>query len=66
MDSAPQGDQLQGLPRVWAGAARARAPRELWPLLCPAACKKLPQPCTRLFSETKSLPVWEGGVCHHV
>ncbi|KAM5327344.1 sushi, nidogen and EGF-like domain-containing protein 1 isoform 1-T13 [Glossophaga mutica] len=33
---------------------------------CELACKKLPQPCTRLFSETKSLPVWEGGVCHHV
>ncbi|XP_059559814.1 sushi, nidogen and EGF-like domain-containing protein 1 isoform X5 [Myotis daubentonii] len=33
---------------------------------CELACKKQPQPCTRLFSETKSLPVWEGGVCHHV
>ncbi|KAM5271039.1 sushi, nidogen and EGF-like domain-containing protein 1 isoform 3-T4 [Hipposideros larvatus] len=33
---------------------------------CELACKKVPQPCTRLFSETKSLPVWEGGVCHHV
>nr|XP_053775313.1 sushi, nidogen and EGF-like domain-containing protein 1 isoform X4 [Desmodus rotundus]XP_053775314.1 sushi, nidogen and EGF-like domain-containing protein 1 isoform X4 [Desmodus rotundus]XP_053775315.1 sushi, nidogen and EGF-like domain-containing protein 1 isoform X4 [Desmodus rotundus] len=33
---------------------------------CELACKKLPQPCTRLFSETKSLPVWEGGICHHV
>lgn len=33
---------------------------------CVAACRKVPQPCTRLFSETKSLPVWEGGVCHHV
>ncbi|KAM9085432.1 sushi, nidogen and EGF-like domain-containing protein 1 isoform 7-T9 [Megaptera novaeangliae] len=31
-----------------------------------AACRKVPQPCTRLFSETKSFPVWEGGVCHHV
>ncbi|XP_060049584.1 sushi, nidogen and EGF-like domain-containing protein 1 isoform X2 [Erinaceus europaeus] len=33
---------------------------------CELACKKVPQPCTRLFSETKSFPVWEGGVCHHV
>ncbi|XP_074172461.1 sushi, nidogen and EGF-like domain-containing protein 1 isoform X9 [Rhinolophus sinicus] len=33
---------------------------------CELACKKVPQPCTRLFSETKSLPVWEGGICHHV
>ncbi|XP_015999698.2 sushi, nidogen and EGF-like domain-containing protein 1 isoform X2 [Rousettus aegyptiacus] len=33
---------------------------------CELACRKVPQPCTRLFSETKSLPVWEGGVCHHV
>ncbi|ELR52250.1 Sushi, nidogen and EGF-like domain-containing protein 1, partial [Bos mutus] len=31
-----------------------------------AACTKVPQPCTRLFSETKSMPVWEGGVCRHV
>ncbi|XP_029081207.1 sushi, nidogen and EGF-like domain-containing protein 1 isoform X7 [Monodon monoceros] len=31
-----------------------------------AACRKVPQPCTRLFSETKSFPVWERGVCHHV
>ncbi|KAM6178478.1 LOW QUALITY PROTEIN: sushi, nidogen and EGF-like domain-containing protein 1 [Rhynchocyon petersi] len=33
---------------------------------CELACTKMPQPCTRLFSETKSMPVWEGGVCHHV
>ncbi|XP_077009440.1 sushi, nidogen and EGF-like domain-containing protein 1 isoform X3 [Tamandua tetradactyla] len=33
---------------------------------CELACKKVPRPCTRLFSETKSFPVWEGGVCHHV
>ncbi|XP_036757174.2 sushi, nidogen and EGF-like domain-containing protein 1 isoform X1 [Manis pentadactyla] len=33
---------------------------------CELACKKVPQPCTRLLSETKSLPVWEGGVCHHM
>uniref|UniRef100_G3SSY9 Sushi, nidogen and EGF-like domain-containing protein 1 n=1 Tax=Loxodonta africana TaxID=9785 RepID=G3SSY9_LOXAF len=33
---------------------------------CELACTKVPQPCTRLFSETKSIPVWEGGVCHHV
>ncbi|XP_060254330.1 sushi, nidogen and EGF-like domain-containing protein 1 isoform X5 [Ovis aries] len=33
---------------------------------CELACTKVPQPCTRLFSETKSMPVWEGGVCRHV
>lgn len=44
---------------------RPRAPVST-ALLCVAACRKVPQPCTRLFSETKSLPVWEGGVCHHV
>ncbi|XP_042555612.1 sushi, nidogen and EGF-like domain-containing protein 1 [Dipodomys spectabilis] len=33
---------------------------------CELACEKVPRPCTRLFSETKSFPVWEGGVCHHV
>ncbi|XP_022355593.1 sushi, nidogen and EGF-like domain-containing protein 1 isoform X1 [Enhydra lutris kenyoni] len=33
---------------------------------CELACKKVPQPCTRLFSETKAMPVWEGGACHHM
>nr|XP_020038650.1 sushi, nidogen and EGF-like domain-containing protein 1 isoform X3 [Castor canadensis] len=33
---------------------------------CELACEKVPRPCTRLFSETKSFPVWEGGICHHV
>ncbi|XP_053072046.1 sushi, nidogen and EGF-like domain-containing protein 1 isoform X3 [Acinonyx jubatus] len=33
---------------------------------CELACTKVPQPCTRLFSETKAVPVWEGGACHHV
>ncbi|XP_058521199.1 sushi, nidogen and EGF-like domain-containing protein 1 [Ochotona princeps] len=33
---------------------------------CELACRKVPRPCTRLFSETKSVPVWEGGICHHV
>lgn len=33
---------------------------------CELACEKVPRPCTRLFSETKSFPVWEGSVCHHV
>ncbi|KAM9249345.1 sushi, nidogen and EGF-like domain-containing protein 1 [Dugong dugon] len=33
---------------------------------CELACTKVPQPCTRLFSETKSIPVWEGGICHHM
>uniref|UniRef100_F7DR91 Sushi, nidogen and EGF like domains 1 n=1 Tax=Ornithorhynchus anatinus TaxID=9258 RepID=F7DR91_ORNAN len=33
---------------------------------CELSCKKVPHSCTRLFSETKSFPVWEGGVCHYV
>ncbi|EHB16173.1 Sushi, nidogen and EGF-like domain-containing protein 1 [Heterocephalus glaber] len=33
---------------------------------CELACEKVPRPCTRLFSETKSFPVWEGGVCRRV
>uniref|UniRef100_A0A8C5KE78 Sushi, nidogen and EGF-like domain-containing protein 1 n=1 Tax=Jaculus jaculus TaxID=51337 RepID=A0A8C5KE78_JACJA len=33
---------------------------------CELACEKVPHPCTRLFSETKSFPVWEGGICHYV
>ncbi|XP_067851680.1 sushi, nidogen and EGF-like domain-containing protein 1 isoform X2 [Heptranchias perlo] len=31
---------------------------------CELFCKKLPHPCTRLYSETKSIPVWEDSVCH--
>ncbi|KAL7990822.1 hypothetical protein Chor_014252 [Crotalus horridus] len=34
--------------------------------LCELACKKVPQPCTRLYSETKPFPVWERGVCHYL
>ncbi|KAG6923744.1 sushi, nidogen and EGF like domains 1 [Chelydra serpentina] len=33
---------------------------------CELACKKLPHSCTRLYLETKSFPVWEGGVCHYL
>ncbi|XP_019369156.1 PREDICTED: sushi, nidogen and EGF-like domain-containing protein 1 isoform X4 [Gavialis gangeticus] len=33
---------------------------------CELACKKVPQSCTRLYSETKSFPVWEGNVCHYL
>ncbi|XP_014377682.1 sushi, nidogen and EGF-like domain-containing protein 1 isoform X1 [Alligator sinensis] len=33
---------------------------------CELACKKVPQSCTRLYSETKSFPVWEGSVCHYL
>ncbi|XP_048460745.1 sushi, nidogen and EGF-like domain-containing protein 1 [Rhincodon typus] len=29
---------------------------------CELFCKKLPHPCTRLYSETKSVPVWEDSV----
>uniref|UniRef100_A0A8C5PVW9 Sushi, nidogen and EGF like domains 1 n=1 Tax=Leptobrachium leishanense TaxID=445787 RepID=A0A8C5PVW9_9ANUR len=33
---------------------------------CQLACRKETFPCTRLYSETLSHPVWEGGVCHHM
>ncbi|XP_065496017.1 sushi, nidogen and EGF-like domain-containing protein 1 isoform X2 [Caloenas nicobarica] len=34
--------------------------------LCELACKKVPHSCTRLYSETKSFPVREGGTCHYL
>ncbi|NXL19175.1 SNED1 protein, partial [Setophaga kirtlandii] len=34
--------------------------------LCQLACKKVPHSCTRLYSETRALPVWEGGTCHYL
>ncbi|NXU79942.1 SNED1 protein, partial [Oreotrochilus melanogaster] len=34
--------------------------------LCELACKKVPHSCTRLYSETKSFPMWEGGICHYL
>uniref|UniRef100_A0A8C4U8H7 Sushi, nidogen and EGF like domains 1 n=1 Tax=Falco tinnunculus TaxID=100819 RepID=A0A8C4U8H7_FALTI len=34
--------------------------------LCELACKNVPHSCTRLYSETKSFPVWEGGTCHYL
>ncbi|XP_077390200.1 uncharacterized protein sned1 isoform X5 [Festucalex cinctus] len=33
---------------------------------CELSCQRVPHPCTRLYSETKSMPVWEGDVCHYV
>ncbi|XP_078521748.1 sushi, nidogen and EGF-like domain-containing protein 1 isoform X3 [Lissotriton helveticus] len=33
---------------------------------CELICKKVPHPCTRLYSETKSFPFWEGAVCHYL
>ncbi|XP_072771226.1 sushi, nidogen and EGF-like domain-containing protein 1 [Nerophis lumbriciformis] len=33
---------------------------------CQLSCQRVPHPCTRLYSETKSVPVWEGGVCHYL
>uniref|UniRef100_A0A3B4AQ58 Sushi, nidogen and EGF-like domain-containing protein 1 n=1 Tax=Periophthalmus magnuspinnatus TaxID=409849 RepID=A0A3B4AQ58_9GOBI len=30
---------------------------------CELLCQRVPHPCTRLYSETKSVPVWEGGQC---
>ncbi|NXE91314.1 SNED1 protein, partial [Menura novaehollandiae] len=29
-------------------------------------CKKVPHSCTRLYLETKSFPVWEGGTWHYL
>ncbi|NXN89949.1 SNED1 protein, partial [Bombycilla garrulus] len=34
--------------------------------VCQLACKKVPHSCTRLYSETRSFPVWEGGTCHYL
>ncbi|XP_039583905.1 sushi, nidogen and EGF-like domain-containing protein 1 isoform X1 [Passer montanus] len=34
--------------------------------VCQLACKKVPHWCTRLYSETRSFPVWEGGTCHYL
>ncbi|NXR12276.1 SNED1 protein, partial [Semnornis frantzii] len=34
--------------------------------LCELACKKVPHSCTRLYLETRSFPVWEGGTCHYL
>uniref|UniRef100_A0A8C6L8Y8 Sushi, nidogen and EGF like domains 1 n=1 Tax=Nothobranchius furzeri TaxID=105023 RepID=A0A8C6L8Y8_NOTFU len=33
---------------------------------CELLCQRVPHSCTRLYSETKSVPVWEGGVCHYL
>ncbi|TNN74178.1 Sushi, nidogen and EGF-like domain-containing protein 1 [Liparis tanakae] len=33
---------------------------------CELLCQRVPHPCTRLYSETKSVPVWEGGVYHYL
>ncbi|XP_036834824.1 sushi, nidogen and EGF-like domain-containing protein 1 isoform X3 [Oncorhynchus mykiss] len=33
---------------------------------CELFCQRLPHPCTRLYSETKSVPVWVGEVCHYL
>ncbi|XP_077463845.1 sushi, nidogen and EGF-like domain-containing protein 1 isoform X2 [Stigmatopora argus] len=33
---------------------------------CQMSCQRVAHPCTRVFSETKSMPVWEGDVCHYV
>ncbi|XP_053314489.1 sushi, nidogen and EGF-like domain-containing protein 1 isoform X2 [Spea bombifrons] len=33
---------------------------------CQLACRKETFSCTRLYSETLSHPVWEGGICHHL
>ncbi|XP_068025547.1 sushi, nidogen and EGF-like domain-containing protein 1 isoform X5 [Melanerpes formicivorus] len=34
--------------------------------LCELACKKVPHSCTRLYLETRSFPLWEGGTCHYL
>uniref|UniRef100_A0A8C2GT15 Sushi, nidogen and EGF-like domains 1 n=1 Tax=Cyprinus carpio TaxID=7962 RepID=A0A8C2GT15_CYPCA len=33
---------------------------------CELYCQRVSHPCTRLYSETKSVPVWEDGVCHYL
>ncbi|KAI5628308.1 sushi, nidogen and EGF-like domain-containing protein 1 isoform X1, partial [Silurus asotus] len=33
---------------------------------CELYCQRVKHPCTRLYSETKSVPVWEEGVCHYL
>ncbi|XP_060723740.1 sushi, nidogen and EGF-like domain-containing protein 1 isoform X1 [Tachysurus vachellii] len=33
---------------------------------CELYCQRVKHPCTRLYSETKSVPVWEDGVCHYL
>ncbi|XP_057193174.1 sushi, nidogen and EGF-like domain-containing protein 1 isoform X9 [Triplophysa rosa] len=33
---------------------------------CELYCQRWSHPCTRLYSETKSVPVWEDGVCHYL
>ncbi|KAF6724218.1 Sushi, nidogen and EGF-like domain-containing protein 1 [Oryzias melastigma] len=33
---------------------------------CELSCQRMPHPCTRLYSETRSVPVWEGGACHYL
>ncbi|XP_029551271.1 sushi, nidogen and EGF-like domain-containing protein 1 isoform X2 [Salmo trutta] len=33
---------------------------------CDLFCQRVPHPCTRLYSETKSVPVWVGEVCHYL
>uniref|UniRef100_A0A8C7YEY0 Sushi, nidogen and EGF-like domain-containing protein 1 n=1 Tax=Oryzias sinensis TaxID=183150 RepID=A0A8C7YEY0_9TELE len=33
---------------------------------CELSCQRMPHPCTRLYSEARSVPVWEGGVCHYL
>uniref|UniRef100_A0A665UQD8 Sushi, nidogen and EGF-like domain-containing protein 1 n=1 Tax=Echeneis naucrates TaxID=173247 RepID=A0A665UQD8_ECHNA len=33
---------------------------------CELSCQRVPHPCTRIYSETKSVPVWEDGVCHYL
>lgn len=34
--------------------------------VCQLACKKVPHSCTRLYSEARSFPVWQGGTCHYL
>ncbi|XP_066565247.1 sushi, nidogen and EGF-like domain-containing protein 1 [Amia ocellicauda] len=33
---------------------------------CELFCQRVPHSCTRLYSETKTIPVWEGGICHNL
>ncbi|XP_060775760.1 sushi, nidogen and EGF-like domain-containing protein 1 isoform X2 [Neoarius graeffei] len=33
---------------------------------CQLYCQRVKHPCTRLYSETKSVPVWKDGVCNYL
>uniref|UniRef100_A0A8D2ZIQ1 Sushi, nidogen and EGF-like domains 1 n=1 Tax=Scophthalmus maximus TaxID=52904 RepID=A0A8D2ZIQ1_SCOMX len=50
--------------------ARLQDSKHSHPMCCVTAfftaCQRVPHPCTRIYSETKSVPMWEDGVCHYL